>query len=145
MTNVMPIVAVEDVEAVSDYYQTALGFDLGMGMRTPDGTLFMAMLDNGNGAGIMFTAAHPESPNPIPLSPDGLVLYLMTENVDAYHDRISGKDTVNIVEGLTDQFWGDRTVTVRDPWGLHLQFAQTTGQMTAPPEGFKVEMPQPVG
>jgi uncharacterized glyoxalase superfamily protein PhnB len=145
MPTVMPMIVVEDLEAVSDYYQNVLGFNQGMAMRTPDGSLMMVMVDNGNDAGLMFSAASPESPQPNALNADGLVIYLVTENVDGYHDSIKGNDGLNVVEGLTDQFWGDRTFLIRDPWGLHLQFAQHTGQMSAPPEGVQVDMAQPVG
>ena len=142
MQTVMPMINVGDLEAVSDYYQNVLGLNQSMSMRAPDGSLFMIMVDNGNDAGLMFNAASPESGA---LAPEGLVIYLVTDDVDSYHDSISDNEGLDIVEGLTDQFWGDRTFMVRDPWGLHLQFAQTTGQMAAPPEGFEVEMAQPVG
>ena len=145
MPTVMPMIVVDDVDAVSDFYQNTLGFEQTLGMRTPDGAMMMIMVDNGHDACVMFNQAHPDSPAPTALNPDGLALYLTTEDVDAYHDAISGKAGVEVVEGPTDQFWGDRTIMVRDPWGLHLWFCQHTGQMSAPPEGFDIEMKMPVG
>jgi len=143
MQTVMPMITVDDVEAVSEYYQNVLGFNQGLAMREPDGSLGMIMVDNGEEANLMFGAVGPESPTA--LNSDGLGIYLATKDVDAYHDKIAGKSEVTVVQGLTDQFWGDRTFLVRDPWGLHLWFAQHTGEMSAPPEGVEVEMAQPVG
>jgi uncharacterized glyoxalase superfamily protein PhnB len=139
----MPMITVDDIEAVSEYYQNVLGFNQGLAMRAPDGSLMMIMVDNGEDASLMFNAVGPQSPTA--LDSDGMAIYLMTSDVDAYHDEIAGKDEVTIADSLTDQFWGDRTFMVRDPWGLHLWFSQHTGEMSAPPEGFDVEMAQPVG
>lgn len=144
MQTVMPMIAVEDINAVSEYYQNTLGFNQSLTMRAPDGSVIMIMVDNGEDAGLMFNQAAPGSPSPTPLDSAGLGIYLVTSDVDAYHDKIVGKSDVTVVEGLTDQFWGDRTFAIRDPWGLHLWFSQHTGQMSAPPEGFDVEMAQPV-
>ena len=145
MQTVMPIISVDDIESVKTFYEDVLKLNITMEMSAPDGSLFMITVDNGHEAGLMFMQAHPESPNPKALSPEGLVIYLLTDNVEAYHDKIDGGNGLTLVEPLTDQFWGDRTFIVRDPWGLHLQFAQNLGQMSAPPEGFDVKMAQPVG
>lgn len=145
MASVMPMIVVDDIEAVSDYYRNALEFEQTATMKMPDGSTMMIIVDNGNDAALMFNAAHPESPAPNPLNPDGMAIFLTTEDVDAYHAKLAGKSEVKIVEGLTDQFWGDRTFVVQDPNGLHLWFAQHTGNMSPPPEGFEVDMAQPAG
>lgn len=145
MQKVMPILAMEDLESVRDYYKDVLGFDVGFAMKDPEGNIHTLFMQLGEDAGVMFGAANPEMPNMTPVNPEGLAIYFATEDVDAYHDSIAGKDGVDIVDGLTDQFWGDRTFIARDAWGLHLWFGQHTGQMSAPPEGFEVEMAQPVG
>jgi uncharacterized glyoxalase superfamily protein PhnB len=109
-------------------------------MRGPDGELNTVSVASHTGAPLMFGTPMGSSA----LNPDGLMLFISSENVDAYHDEVAGRD-VDITEGLTDQFWGDRTFIVRDPWGLHLMFGQTVGEMSEVPEGFEVEMAQPVG
>jgi uncharacterized glyoxalase superfamily protein PhnB len=142
----MPIVTVEDVDSVLAYYRDTLGFDVGMQMKMPpNGQLHTLIVQLGQDAALMFVAAVPGSPAPTALEPEGLSIYINVDDVDAYHDRIAGKAGVAVVDGLTDQFWGDRTFVIRDPWGLHLWLGQTTGAMSAPPEGMEVEMLQPVG
>jgi uncharacterized glyoxalase superfamily protein PhnB len=136
----MPIIATNDLEGVRAYYTEKLGFAEAFAMRGPDGELTTVSLASPAGAPLMFGVPMGSGA----LDPDGLTLFYSSEGVDAYHDEVSGRG-VDIAEGLTDQFWGDRTFIVRDPWGLHLMFGQTVAEMSAPPEGFEVEMAQPVG
>jgi len=49
--------------------------------------------------------------------------------VDEYHNRIAAKGAV-IDEPPTDQFWGDRTISVIVPEGYYFTFAE-------PIKGFK--------
>lgn len=131
----MPIIATNDLEGVRAYYTEKLGFFEAFTMKGEDGELNTLSLAAQTGAPLMFSAPMGSSP----LNPDGLTLSFSAEDVDAYHDEVAARG-VDIVEGLTDQFWGDRTFIVRDPWGLHLMFYQTIGEMGATPEGFVVEM-----
>ncbi len=136
----MPILSVKDAGAVCDFYADQLGFDLSFKMSDPDGNVHTAALNFDNEPVVMFTSAgdHEDGPR-------GVVLYFVTEDVDAYFKTVSGNEGVAILEELTDQFWGDRTFMVQDPFGNVLQFATHTGEMSGPPEGFTVEMAQPVG
>jgi PhnB protein len=43
--------------------------------------------------------------------------------VDTLQARISEQPDVEIVQEPTDQHWGDRTLMVRDPWGVVLIFS----------------------
>ncbi|MEZ4520261.1 MAG: glyoxalase superfamily protein [Thermomicrobiales bacterium] len=140
MQTIMPIIATNDLDGVRDYYAEKLGFGEAFAMRGPDGELNTVSFGTPNGAPLMFGTPMGGGA----LNPDGLMLFVSVDNVDGYHDELAGRD-VDIAEGLTDQFWGDRTFVVRDPWGLHLMFGQTVGEMSGPPEGFEIEMAQPVG
>ncbi len=137
---IMPMISSNDLEAVRAYYTEQLGFAEAFAMRGPDGNLFTLSFASPAGAPLMFGSPMEDGGA---LNPDGLSLFVPSEDVDAYHDTLAARD-VDIAEGLTDQFWGDRTFVVRDPWGLHLMFGQTVNEMSAPPEGFEMEMPQPV-
>lgn len=139
---VMPIITVDDLEGVVAFYRDTLGFNVDFRLSTQDDQLFMSSVSLG-GAPIMFTQAMPGTPSPTALNPDGLALFVSVDDVDAYHDKVAGN--VEVVEGLTDQFWGDRTFIVKDPSGLHVWFGTTTGEMQEPPGGLKVEMTQPIG
>jgi uncharacterized glyoxalase superfamily protein PhnB len=55
---------------------------------------------------------------------DSVRLYFhIEEPVDVLHKRIVGEPDVRIVQGPTDQHWNDRTLMVRDPWGVLLVFS----------------------
>lgn len=140
MQTIMPIIATNDLDGVRTYYSEKLGFFEAFAMKGPDGALNFVSFATQTGAPLMFGTPMGSGA----LNPEGLTLFVSTEDVDAYHDELADRD-VDIVEGLTDQFWGDRTFIVRDPLGLHLMFGQTVNEMGAPPEGFEVEMTQPVG
>jgi uncharacterized glyoxalase superfamily protein PhnB len=63
-------------------------------------------------------------------------LYIEVEKVNEYHDRVRANG-VKISEPLTDQWWGDRTFTVMDPFGYLIWFYQTVGEVK-PPAGAKI-------
>lgn len=140
MSSVMPMITTNDLEGVRKFYAEQLGFFEAFAMKGPDGGLMTLSFATPTGAPLMFGAPMGSGE----LNADGLMLFVPVEDVDAYHDTLAGR-AVDITEGLTDQFWGDRTFIVRDPIGLHLMFGQTVNEMSAPPEGFSVEMAQPVG
>jgi PhnB protein len=51
-------------------------------------------------------------------------LYFHIEgSVDDLHARIADQPDVTVVQPPTDQHWGDRTLIVRDPWGVLLVFS----------------------
>ena len=56
--------------------------------------------------------------------------------MNAYHDKVKAGG-VEVTTPLTDQWWGDRTFTVMDPFGYHIWFWQTVGEMKPPP-GAKI-------
>jgi PhnB protein len=65
-----------------------------------------------------------------------VAIYLEVSDVNAYHDKVK-KNGVKITDQLTDQWWGDRTFTVVDPFGYLVWFYQTVGEIK-PPQGAKL-------
>jgi uncharacterized glyoxalase superfamily protein PhnB len=59
-----------------------------------------------------------------------------TKHLNGYYDQIK-KRGVRIADPLTDQWWGDRTFTVMDPFGYQIWFFQTVGEVQPPP-GAKI-------
>lgn len=53
----------------------------------------------------------------------GVVLYFYVDDVDAYYGRIVARGA-QIDEPPTDQFWGERTISVLAPEGYYFTFAQ---------------------
>jgi uncharacterized glyoxalase superfamily protein PhnB len=131
---VMPIIAVESVDAVRDFYVDKLGFQHVMGMVGKDGQLDFVTVVLG-GARMMFSRAMTGNSQ----SPSGkkpVEIYLQVDDVDAYHTRVK-KNGVKISDPLTLQWWGDRTFKVLDPNGYEIWFYTNVAE-PRPPQGAKL-------
>ena len=130
---VMPMITVRSVDEIRNFYVDTLGFSHVMGMVGKDGQLDFCTVVMGE-ARIMFMRAPNESKTPAGKQP--VEIYLEVENVDALHNRLTKKD-VAISEGLTLQWWGDRTFKVLDPNGYEIWFYTNVAEPT-PPQGAKL-------
>ena len=63
-------------------------------------------------------------------------LYLEVVDVEDYHEQVK-KQKVKPTTSLTDQWWGDRTFTVLDPFGYQIWFYQSVAEPKLP-AGAKV-------
>ena len=63
-------------------------------------------------------------------------LYLEVEDVEAYYGAMK-KQGIKPTAPLTDQWWGDRTFTVLDPFGYQIWFYQNFSDPKLP-KGAKV-------
>lgn len=64
---------------------------------------------------------------------NGVSLWFRVPDVDAYHAFVE-ENGATILEGPTDQFWGDRTISVEAPDGYVLMFASSIEDFEAPPD-----------
>jgi PhnB protein len=73
-----------------------------------------------NGAEVMLTRPleKTESTNPTSAKRPAEI-YLEVVDVDGYHDQVK-KQGVKVATPLTDQWWGDRTFTIMDPFGYQI-------------------------
>ena len=134
---VIPNIYVDSIEEVRDFYINQLGFAHMMGVVGKDGRLDFCIVIRDGGM-MMFArptgridgtaASHPTAR---PLS-----IYVEVADVDRYHDEVKQRG-VAVVEPPTTQWWGDRTFSVRDPYGYQLWFYQHIGEV-APPPGVTV-------
>jgi uncharacterized glyoxalase superfamily protein PhnB len=132
VSNVMPMIGVDSVDAVRDFYVDKLGFEHVMGMVGKDGQLdFVTVVRDG--ARIMFSRA-PGAARPAGKQP--VEIYLQVDNVDRYHDTVT-RNGVTISDPLTMQWWGDRTFKVLDPNGYEIWFYTNVAEPT-PPQGAKL-------
>lgn len=130
---VMPIITVQSVDAVRDFYVDKLGFQHVMGMVGKDGQLDFVTVVLG-GARVMFSrTAGTDSPRE---GQQPVQIYLEVEDVEAYHNRLK-KSGVAISEPLTMQWWGDRTFKVADPNGYVIWFYTNVAE-PKPPQGAKL-------
>ena len=133
---IMPIITVDSVDRVRDFYVEKLGFDHVMGVLGKDGQLDFVTIVMG-GARVMFSR-----PRDLPLAPpssgakQAVALYLEVADVQAYHDLLKKKG-VKISDDLVHQWWGDRTFKIMDPCGYEIWFYQTVGE-PRPPQGTKI-------
>jgi len=134
---VMPIIRVESVDAVRDFYVDKLGFMHVMGVVGKDGQLDFVTVVLG-GARVMFSRAlgGVDAARRAGQGKQPVEIYLEVADVDAYHDQIKKKG-VKISDPLTLQWWGDRTFKVLDPNGYEIWFYTNVGE-AKPPQGAKI-------
>jgi uncharacterized glyoxalase superfamily protein PhnB len=133
---VMPIITVESVDEVRNFYVETLGFDHVMGVVGKDG-MFDFVTVVRDGARLMFARAQgPTAPKKAPVAKQPVEIYLEVADVEAYHDQVKKKG-VKITDPLTTQWWGDRTFKLLDPCGYEIWFYQTKGE-PKPPQGMKI-------
>jgi PhnB protein len=133
---IMPMIMVDSVEKARSFYVEQLGFRHQMGMLGKDGNLDFVNVVLGT-APIMLMRPQEKTAN---TSSNGsrqpVEIYMQVPDVDSYHKEVAGRG-VKITTPLTDQWWGDRTFTVTDPYGYHIWFFQRVGQPN-PPKGAKL-------
>ena len=134
---VMPIIAVESVDTVRDFYVDVLGFDHVMGVVGKDGKFDFCTVVK-DGARIMFSRAPGKtSGGKAAPAQQPVAIYLEVTDVVAYHDQLKKKSGAKITDPLALQWWGDKTFKVMDPCGYEIWFYQTVGEVK-PPEGAKI-------
>ena len=134
--SVMPIIAVDSVDAIRNFYVESLGFNHLMGVVGKDGQFDFVTVAK-DGARIMFARAPGSGAEKkaVP-SKQAVEIYLQVADVDGYHDELK-KKKVRITDPLTMQWWGDRTFKVLDPVGYEIWFYETTSEPN-PPQGMKI-------
>ncbi|HEX7288111.1 MAG TPA: VOC family protein [Candidatus Angelobacter sp.] len=115
--NITPYLVIKGAAAAIDFYKQAFGAIEVMRMPQPDGRVGHAELKFGDSF-VMLADEFPEmnivGPQTLGNSPVGILHYV--DDVDAVFNRaISLGATVN--KPLADQFYGDRSGTVIDPFG----------------------------
>lgn len=115
--SVTPYLIVSDAQKAIEFYKRAFGATEVLRLASPDGKIGHAEVKIGD-SHVMLADEFPEmgakSPQSLGGSPVGLCIYL--ENVDAAFDKAiaaGGK----VERPLADQFYGDRSGTLVDPFG----------------------------
>ena len=115
--SVTPYITVRNAAAALDFYKKALGATETMRFETPDGSVCHAEIQIGDSK-VMLGDENPEwgnkSPQTLGGSAGGLCIYV--EDCDALFDRAVAAGAT-VMKPLADQFYGDRSGTVIDPFG----------------------------
>ena len=132
----MPMISVDSVDQARAFYVDQLGFGHMMGMLGKDGQLDFCTVTLG-GAKVMFMRPQEPTQGTSATSAKRPVeIYLEVADVDGYHKQLAAKK-IKVTSSLTNQWWGDRTFTVMDPFGYQIWFYQTVGE-PIPPKGAKL-------
>jgi PhnB protein len=121
--SITPYLHIKDAAAAIDFYAEAFGARELMRMTMPDGTIGHAEMQIGDSP-FMFAEESEQWNNPSPKTLGGVTAGMMVyvEDVDAiFRQAVAAGATV--VQEVTDQFYGDRSGTVRDPFGHHWTLA----------------------
>lgn len=114
---VTPYLCISGAAEAIDFYKKAFGATERMRMGAPGGKIGHAEIDIG-GALIMLADEYPEidfrSPASIGGSP--VVIHMYVEDVDAFCKRAVDSGAT-LLKPVADQFYGDRSGTLRDPYG----------------------------
>jgi PhnB protein len=120
----------QDANAAIKFYTEVFGAHQMFRLDTPDDKVGHAELRIGESA-LMLADTCDQSP--FGKSQDGLIaLHLYVENVDACFKRAINKGAIQI-SAIKDQFYGDRTGTLRDPYGV-IWFVATHKEDLTPDE-----------
>ena len=131
--SITPYLIVSGAARAIDFYRHVFGASEVMRMDRPDGRVGHAEMIVGNSR-LMLADEVPDigahSPQTLGGSPVSLLLYV--PDVNATVDRAVGAGA-EITRPLKDQFYGDRTASLRDPFG-HLWTVATHIEDVAPAE-----------
>ena len=139
-----PYLIVKDAAAAIDFYKKAFGAEEIMRMPGPGGRIMHAEIKIGDSP-IMLGEECPEfgakSPETLGGTPIGLCLYV--EDVDARFKQAVGAGA-KATRPVMDQFYGDRSGNVTDPFGHQWTIATHKEDLTVPQimERFEAFMKQ---
>jgi uncharacterized glyoxalase superfamily protein PhnB len=118
---IYPTFRYQDANAAIDFLKNAFGFEEKSVHRGDGGRVEHAELAY-DGAMIMLGSARPTGDNdPWPLAPGAGSAYVVVADPDSHHDRARDAGA-EILMGLTDQPYGSREYTARDPEGVLWSF-----------------------
>jgi uncharacterized glyoxalase superfamily protein PhnB len=127
---VTPSIFVAGAAKAIDFYKKALGAEELMRFPAPDGTIMHAEIRIGDSI-IMLGDEMPDQGGKGPKTIGGtpVSFFVYGENVDAAWKRAVDAGARPIVP-LADQFWGDRTGCLEDPFGHQWWLAQRIKDLT---------------
>jgi PhnB protein len=115
--SITPYLICKGASQAIDFYKQAFGATEDMRMPKPDGTIGHAELTIGNSK-IMLADEYPEMGyrSPLSIGGAGVSIMLYIDKVDEVFKRALGAGAKEM-QALTNQFYGDRSGTLQDPFG----------------------------
>ena len=120
----------KDADQAIDFYKTAFGATEKFRLVEPGGRIGHAELAFG-GATLMISDEFPEFDchAPAPGSKQPFVIHLHVDDADAMMDQ-SIKAGATLVRSASDAFYGERSGTVRDPFGYDWMIGHSIEEVT---------------
>ena len=114
---VTPYLAIDGAGAAIDFYRKAFGATERMRFDAPGGKIGHAEIDIEGGL-IMLADAHPEMDfrSPKALGGSAVTIHIYVADVDAFFARATAAG-VTVLRPVANQFYGDRSCQLRDPFG----------------------------
>jgi PhnB protein len=130
---VIPYLSIHGAADAIEFYKKAFGATESMRMAQPDGRIGHAELQLGDSR-VMLADEFPEMDFRSPRSMGGspVHIHLYVENVDTVVSRAVAAGA-KVVRPVQDQFYGDRSGTVADPYG-HVWHVATHTEDVSPEE-----------
>jgi PhnB protein len=127
---VTPSIVVAGADKAIDFYTKAFGAEEIMRFPGPDGAIMHAEIRIGDSI-VMLGDEMPEQGGRSPKSFGGtpVSLFVYREDVDAAWDQAVNAGAKTVMP-LADQFWGDRTGCLEDPFGHRWWLAQHVQDLT---------------
>ena len=124
MTQVTPHIVVRDAGRAAEWYERALGAEIGSRIQTPSGRFMQIELRFGDSP-VMIADEFPEFGAVSPLTLGGTygALTITTESVDELWERAL-TEGAEVHSPLQDAFWGERHGQIVDPFGHRWGLAQ---------------------
>jgi PhnB protein len=126
--SVTPSLTVRDAAAALDFYASAFGATESYRLASPDGKIMHAEFQIGDSR-IMLSDEYPDWGAFAPEVGKGGAFMIYVPNADdAFKKAIEAGATV--IQDPADQFWGDRTARVADPYGYRWTVAAHVRDVT---------------
>lgn len=121
--SITPYLALRDAKAAIGFYQRAFGAELVLKLDMPDGKIAHAEIRIGDSI-LMLSEENPEWGNQSPQSLGGSPVFLMiyVSDVDAAFPKALAAGATE-VRPVQDQFYGDRSGTLKDLYGYQWTLA----------------------
>lgn len=118
---ITPALAFENAGAAIDFYKNAFGAVETMRLADKNGRIGHAELTLGSGKIMVADEFPPFNATPKRIGGTPVVLHLFVEDVDAFVARAAAAGAT-VVLPPKDQFYGDRSARVTDPFGYSWSF-----------------------
>jgi PhnB protein len=130
---IIPYLSIRGAAAAIEFYKKAFGATESMRLAQPDGRIGHAELQLGDSR-FMLADEFPDMDFRSPLSMGGspVHIHLYVDDVDAVVSRAVGAGA-KVIRPVRDEFYGDRTGTVADPYG-HVWHVATHTEDVSPDE-----------